>query len=215
MYSRLLMNRVIGITSSHKSQAGHRSPWWLITLVLGTCWPSLGQQMTLVTTGHEDDAFRAQVSVAARFYGLDVQDLTVGASQGSPRLAGAVNQDTLAVIITSAALDRLDRTAVLGSLHKPDGARIPLLVVSKSSSGESVSLSRWTDDKVRECRPVQNTSDASISFTGSSSMATELRGVTLDLPVGPLCELVLAPGSTAEVLAELKARGQSSPALED
>ncbi len=176
--------------------------WILVVLVtlFHSAWAS---DVLFITKSGADVAFQNQVRRASKFYGLDVQTIAIGA-QSENVLDALRRSHPLAAIVSVDVLDSLERVATINALRRPDGSRIPLLILATKPQGASQLLPGWTGRRVDACREVETRSSVwKMMFSRDLNVVHQLAGVSADAASAPVCELVLSRDPAIQVLADM------------
>jgi hypothetical protein len=181
--------------------------WWLILFVaFMACRSATASDVLLLTRTGQHSAYQDQLSLAARFYGLDIRNVSIdGASESSKIARMLKTSDISAAVLSTGALEFLDPTATFNSLKRADGSRIPLLIMVDESTPNLESLSRWTGGLITSCRAYSERNEPwRLTFGSSRDILHQLSGVSIKSSTGPLCELVPAGPVVALASAERK-----------
>src|SRR5581483_10422021 len=117
----------------------------LKALIAMVVWTATCAAAQVVLIGGPD-TLNAQVGLAARFYGLDVRQMSPDTQWHA--LSDAVREnDTRAVVIAAEALSKVDSGKLFAALRR-DRRSIPLLIVF---SGAGPSLTAWSNGMIAGC----------------------------------------------------------------
>lgn len=186
----------------------------LLRLFLFLCLLSASAQCAQIVFIDQADVpatARMQAELAARFYGL--QFTTVMVDDGDLRIERSLReQDTSAVMISSAALPFLSKARVFSALSRSSHESVPLMIVGVTENTAADLLKTWSTDTVFGCRGISSVSlTESLAIADNRSIARELAGRTLPLPGGVACGLILSEEHKSETIAEIKDRELGQP----
>ena len=126
---------------------------FFITVHAFTCYAA-----QVVIVNNEGSSYLGmQVALAARFYGLDVQNVKVNEPAEDRRLENLLAQDnTVAAIVSAEALPFINRHRVITSLKRRSGEAVPLLIVEPGRQSDSAVLAAWSGGLIKGCRPLMD-----------------------------------------------------------
>lgn len=177
----------------------------LVTLTVvmhSAVWAS---DLVLITSSASDAVIGHQVRLAARFYGLEVQAISISGSSDSVTIARLLKESSaIGAIVSADAFRDLKRTAILKALRRADGSQMPLLIVATGASDASSEMSSWSGGLIESCRAVRNDAgEWSVSFSKETGIVHELADLSLKAATGPTCGLVLSGDRSVRILASL------------
>src|SRR5450631_4327708 len=114
-------------TQASTNASGRAMKWWLILFVaFMACRSATASDVLLLTRTGQHSAYQDQLSLAARFYGLDIRNVSIDEASESSKIARMLKtSDISAAVLSTGALEFLDPTATFNSLKRADGSRIP------------------------------------------------------------------------------------------
>jgi peptidoglycan/xylan/chitin deacetylase (PgdA/CDA1 family) len=170
----------------------------------------------LFLTRTASDEVEHQVLRASQLYGLSVQIVFVDALPDSTSLMKTFNESSLVAVVVSAdALSGLDRVATYKALKRADTSQIPLLIVATGSQNTSAQLSRWSDGRIEDCKPIDNQKSGwNLMFARDANIVHQLVGLSSKSASGPTCGFVLSRGSS-RVLTEMQSGAEQVPTFVD
>lgn len=164
-----------------------------LTLCVGIllCASASASDVVLVTKIGQPSAFQDQINTAAQFYGLDIENISIaGESEGAKVVKALKTSDLTAVVLSESALGLLDQNAILSSLQRSNGPRIPLLIVVDEPSPNPQILSRWTGNLITGCRAYGDRNEPwQLTFGPAPDILHQLSGLSIKSSTGPVCEL--------------------------
>jgi hypothetical protein len=186
---------------------------WMLTLsaILGISIllsaSARASDVLLITKAGQLSNYIDQINAAAQFYGLAIESVSIADAVESSKAAKALNApDLTAVILSASALDLLNQESILRSLKRPNGSRIPLLIVVDSPSSNSQALSRWTENRITGCPEYSDRGEPwQLTFGSAPAILHQLSGLTIKASTGPICELVHADFDPKVALATARA----------
>lgn len=194
----------------------HRRRLWrtLRTITLASaallCAPFVSNAARIVLIeGPAETAPGVQLDVAARFYGLDLTVVRIpdGASAGEA-LQPLKDPHTVGVAMTGRALAALVPEPVLAALRRPNGQRIPLLILGITPTTDMPSLRRWAGSAApTACRPLDADALAPIEVASDANRITGvLAHQSIPAAVNPACAF---PNSAMESVTPLLWQGSA------
>jgi hypothetical protein len=124
-----------------------------------------------------------KVEVATRFYGLDLQVVTVS-SRGSdrPLQTAAVTDETLAVVTAENTLRDVEKSALLKSLTRTTGITVPLLVMGVTPDTDPILLRAWSGGAVARCELLKEPVRLRYAVGDFAGFTGQLTGMELPFP---------------------------------
>jgi len=217
--SQLAGNRFEGSRPNFMNIRRYIRAWRLrnIILALACFWQCQAASVVLMkSAAGGDNSVGVQVQLAARFYGLNVEEVNAEQPTDGRKVVEALqNNEALAAVVEASALSRLNRDQVLSALRRPDGNAMPLLIVADGAGDNSSAVAEWSGGLVSKCGPRNSDAGEWELLIRSSDVAMQLAGVTLPFSGSVSCGLELRTGFSGRVLAEAARGGDKFPAYVD
>ncbi|WP_158791841.1 hypothetical protein [Granulicella sp. L60] len=178
---------------------------WLMFFIWAVCSSAWASDVLLMTKTGSNATLEDQVGHVSRFYGLGTQIISIDAPIDSLSAIYALKQpDVLAAIISTDALENLDRATIFDALQRANGFRIPLLIVATGPRSTSPVLSIWSGGRIDGCKAVEShTSEWRMMFAKEVDVLQQLAGFVPKSTTSPSCGLVLSHDKSVRALAEM------------
>jgi hypothetical protein len=161
------------------------------------------------------------IAVAAKFYGLTVQTVTVSSDRSrlsisaETSIAEALNRkSTLALAIQAEALPLIDKTNVLRATHRGAAASIPVLVFGVTANSDIRALHAWTEGRIIGVAPLEAGSSSQTYVIGRIPAITgQLSRAEIDFESGRAYSLQLDEKRDTEHIAAVKEGQEERPVV--
>lgn len=172
----------------------------------GLSAPVSASTVAFVTRAGADSRGAAQVQLAAKFYGLELSQVSIDANGSHQTLDRLLHQpDLSAVILSSDTLSGLTRDQVLRSLRRPGRKTVPLAILATTAEGPTGLLEQWSGGAVDGCNATEHTpSGEELSFAADTDFTQELRGFKLPVAMQIPCSPVLNDDRLTKMLVEAR-----------
>jgi len=190
---------------------------FLLTVTLGLILAAraYSADVVLICNGGAPSAEAPQVELSARFYGLTLSEVSVGAAGGAGAAMRALrDQHVFAVIITAQALPLLNKDAVFRALQRDHGRAVPLLIEGVTPSASSALLSSWSGGAViGAVGPVEGSTDGEYRFSPIQDVTRQLGGRGVPASGAFFHRLVIDERTPPEVIVSFGSGGTFQPIL--
>lgn len=149
----------------------------LFILPLFACKLCFPADLLYVKASEEPTPDQTNVEQVADFYGLGVKIWSVTEVAQTSDLERAItNENTVAVIVESAALTKLDRSAMVKLIMLRESGGIPLLVLGISPTNSPAVLDAWTDGAIVSAVPLPGERKPQYKISNDVSLVGPLAG---------------------------------------
>jgi hypothetical protein len=144
----------------------------------------------------------SQLSVAARFYGLDLNVVPVDTANNARVLEALRAKNTLGVAVEANALSGLRQEAILLALHRASGNDVPLLILGVTPETDSGILRAWSGGALNRANRLSGSSQLDYVVGRVSGITQELSGIDLPFPSDKAAYFTLSGrGQVQDILA--------------
>jgi hypothetical protein len=184
-----------------------------IFVIMATAAWSMPAQLVLVRSAGESSAGEQQLRVAARFYGLKVNVVTLASLRSDNRtLRTAVgSRQTLAVAVTAEAISHVREQGLLRALSRGPGISVPLIILGLTPNTSAALVTKWSDGAAVACRSATSNANLSYVFGNVSGITEQLTSLEIPFPEQNASYFVLAPHSKAHAILSIENGGQLLP----
>jgi hypothetical protein len=156
-----------------------------------TCSFSFAGELIFARSAADGVVPGAQITLASRFYGVDVRTIILNRDSDSAELLRRLqSRDTLAAAITTKALLVTPKDGVLAALHRPRNQKIPLLIIGITPETDARKLIAWSNGVIAGCREFgPETSPATYVFGTKDNITRQLGSEEVPAVSGPVCTL--------------------------
>lgn len=151
-----------------------------------------------------------RLSLACRFYGLNLAVLEEPASDRLKMVGVLKTRDVHAVIISAAVLPGLNQREVLEALRRNHGPAVPLLITDVTKDTPSDVLEKWSGGAITAARPVLAQLPQEYIF-GSVESVGPLRALQIPVRGGANSYLQTAEGGKPELILSVRQQSQDKP----
>ncbi len=179
-------------------------------IIVLLCTGAHAASVLLISGSDSPSSSKAQVELAARIYGLEIENVVVG--RGEPSFQELKRRDIVAVVISSDIIPRLDQTRFFGTLRQIKGRGIPLAVIGISSADRYTDafLQRLSKGSIETCKaPVHDINRWQFSFSEDRDVTQQLAGAKIPFQGTVNCGLSITEGSRAKALIVASSQGES------
>lgn len=174
-----------------------------LLLVSTSLWSAA--RVVFVARPNGDENLRSQADLASRFYGLDLENLTVARREDGRKVIESLKRvDAVAVLVTAEVLTDLRPREVFKALQRPGRRSVPLLIMGVAPGQPPDQIAKWSGGAVINCGvPLHGSEVWSLKIAKDEAITHELGGITLPFTGEVACGLKLGEGSQGNVIGEL------------
>jgi hypothetical protein len=153
-----------------------------------------------------------ELEIAASFYGLDLQVVTVTAKDHDHVLRRAVERnDTLAAVVAADALALVNEKALLRALSRKSGVSVPLLILGVTPETDPTLLRAWSGGAAVGCKRLKSLSRPRYVVDRVAGVTRQLADLELPFPGKDTSYFVLAENGKGRIITEVRDENQVLP----
>jgi len=184
-------------------------------LLVWPCNAATAADLIFVHAPADSPSMRHRVELAAEFYGLRMNVLSISAHGFQAHLQQVLrDQKTVAAVVSGNAVFALNRHEVLAALKRRQGRNIPLLLLDVNEAMEQELLRDWSAGTIEACKVLPTPlRQSSYAIVGPGSVVRQLAGQELPLNTRKACGLVLDTQADSQVILQLHVGHSEYPAF--
>lgn len=142
-----------------------------------------GSDLVYIHTNRATSDDRAEMQLAADFYGLDLRVVMAGSAAGIHAIKTAVeSKQVVGVVIGADALPVVNEAELLDAMKRSAGSGIPLLVLGVGPDVNSSLLKAWSGGAASGSIRIENSSSSDYVFSRIDGLTGQLGGLDVPAP---------------------------------
>jgi len=188
-----------------------RSACLFLCMLLFASLHCYASAIVLIRSTKSPSAEQHELELAARFYGVDLNVVTLGPDTVPALRTGIENHATQAVAIEASALSRINREALLEALRRGTAQSVPLLLLGVTPETDKQLLEAWSGNVVTGAESISSSSPLRYEVGHVEGLTQELTG--LEIPFAGSSTIHFDTGSlqNAQVILEVRGDQQQVP----
>jgi hypothetical protein len=180
-----------------------------VLLFVGRCYSA---SVVFVAADGQGSDGRHELELASRFYGLDLNSITLGSADDEQVLRRVVEGDnTVAVAIAANALPLVDEKKLLQALNRRHGGNIPLFILGVTPETDTRLLGAWSGRAAIGSRHTVALHDARYVIGHFEGVTKELSDIDVPFPASEAGYFLLDGNSRAQQIMAVRAGGRVLP----
>ena len=176
----------------------------LFSILMPSLW-CLSADIVFVRSAGGTPTQQEELEIAASFYGLDLQVVTVTAKDDDHILSRAIERkDTLAAVVAADALALVKEEALLRALSRKSRANVPLLILGVTPETDPTLLIAWSGGALVSCRRSRSLRRPLYVVDRVASLTRQLSGLELPFPGNDTSYFVLAQNSKGQMITGVR-----------
>lgn len=182
---------------------------FLVLISLGRCYSA---DVVFIGAGGEASDEQQKVELATRFYGLNLDVVTVGAGNIEPALKTLVERrDTVAVAIAANALALVKEETLLRVLHRGPERSVPLFILGVTPETDAALLKAWSGGAVVGCKRMIGPRDSRYIIRRFEGVTRQISNMEVSIPAIDAVYFLLGENNRAQQIMMVQADGGTFP----
>ena len=173
--------------------------------------PAYSAEMVVIRAATSQSQDQRKLETACQFYGLDIRYITVNLNGPKFKTEQIKSDRTVAIAIDAAALEAVNRGALLRSLEMGGGKSIPLLIFGMLPDTGKAQLTEWSGGEATGVNILRDHSGLHYRVGHTTQITQPLTDVEWPFAGGETPYFQLKEGSTAQAILSVAGPHQDAP----
>ncbi len=153
-----------------------------------------------------------QLELATRFYGLNLDFVTLGAKNSELALSRVVERrETVAVAIAADALALVNEKTLLRALSRRPAENVPLFILGVTPETDTALLRAWSGGAAVGCKRLASLQDPQYIIRRFEGLTRQLSDIEIPFPANDAVYILLGENSRAQQIMAVRANGGVLP----